>query len=157
MPKKVMVAGSFDIIHTGHIWFLKKAKNLCSDCKLIVVVARDSTIKKYKGREPIFTENERLEIVKSLRFVDEAVLGNELDGKTFFDILLDIKPDILVLGYDQKVPEEEIKKWAQEKGLNMDIIRLEKYNNENVITSSTQARKKIIKIYCGEEDESQKS
>jgi len=150
MQKKIMVAGSFDILHTGHIWFLKKAKKLCPGCKLIVVVARDSTIRKYKKREPIFTERERLEIVKSLKYVDEAILGNELDGKTFFDILLDIKPDILVLGYDQRVTEEKIKNWAKENGLNIDIVRLEKYSNENVITSSTQARSKVIKIYCGE-------
>jgi len=145
MAKRVMVGGSFDIIHLGHINFLKAAKNLCENCKLIVIVSRDSTIKRIKGREPVFSENDRLEIVKSIKYVDEAYLGNELEEKSFFDIILEIKPDIIALGYDQNINEDKLKKWCEQKGLSIKIVRLPKFSSGR-INSSTEARNRVLQI-----------
>ena len=73
----VMAFGSFDVLHPGHIYYLKESKRLGD--KLVVVVAKDSTIKKIKGQEPKYTEKQRLEHVRDLPMVDKAVLGYEAD------------------------------------------------------------------------------
>ena len=149
MQKVVMVAGSFDILHLGHINFFKMAKSLCENCILVVVVARDSTIRKIKGREPIFNEKERLELVKSIKFVDDAILGNEVDGGSIFDIIKKIKPSIIALGYDQAVDEENLRDWCSKNGINVEVVRLKKIEIENGISSSSQVREKILKLYAG--------
>ncbi|MCL5008495.1 MAG: adenylyltransferase/cytidyltransferase family protein, partial [Candidatus Marsarchaeota archaeon] len=69
--KRVMAFGSFDILHPGHIAYLNKARGLGDS--LVVVVARDSSIRKIKHREPFFAENDRLRIISSLGMVDKAV------------------------------------------------------------------------------------
>ena len=75
--KKVMASGTFDLLHPGHGIYLQEAKNLGGyNSKLYVVVARDSTVEKRK-RVPIVGENQRLELIKMLKPVDEAYLGNE--------------------------------------------------------------------------------
>ncbi len=148
MTCKVLVGGSFDIIHVGHIKMLKQAKELCPHGELIVVIARDSTIRKYKKREPILPENDRLEIIKAIKYVDKAILGNELGEKTFFDIIYEIKPDIIALGYDQQINETELKEWLAKKGLQTKIIRLKKYEPESGLNSSSAIRNKILEIYC---------
>ena len=74
--KTVMAFGTFDVLHPGHIAYLEQAKRMGD--RLVVVVARDSSVAIIKGRRPIFGEKERLEIVSSLRVVDKAVLGAEV-------------------------------------------------------------------------------
>ena len=75
----VMATGTFDILHPGHALYLKKSKELGGkDAKLVVVVARDSTVRDRK-RIPIIGENQRLEMIKCLKPVDEAYLGYEGD------------------------------------------------------------------------------
>jgi len=130
------VGGTFDIIHVGHIRFLYRAKSVAENSELIVIVARDKTVKKIKKREPIFNERERLEIVSALKPVDLAILGNEEGG--LFEILRDIKPDIVVLGYDQQIDENKLKLWARQNGLNIRVLRLPKFYAR--IDSSSKAR-----------------
>ncbi|MEM4848180.1 MAG: DUF357 domain-containing protein, partial [Ignisphaera sp.] len=62
----VFAAGSFDVIHPGHIEFLKWAASLGD--KLVVVVSRDKNYRYFKGYDPVFNENERLKIVESMRY-----------------------------------------------------------------------------------------
>lgn len=137
---RILVAGTFDIIHPGHIRFLHAAKNLANNSELIVVVARDRNVKRIKGREPIFNEEERLEIVSALKPVDKAILGHDSDN--IFEILKVVKPDIIALGYDQSVSEKELITWAEKQGLKFKIIRLPKFNAD--ISSSSEARRRIM-------------
>ncbi len=134
-----MVAGTFDIIHVGHIRFLEAAKKLAKDSELIVVVARNSTVRAIKGREPIFDEKERLEIVRALKPVDIALLGNE--GKHIFEIIKEIRPDIVALGYDQNVSEDELLSWAHRNGLDLQVVRLPKFSSR--IDSSSKVREYV--------------
>lgn len=136
---RILVAGTFDIIHIGHIRFLYAAKNLAEDAELIVVVARNSTVKKIKKREPIFDEKERLEIVKALKPVDEALLGNE--NTDILEIVKQINPDIIALGYDQKISEDEILEWAKKNGLSIKVVRLPKFCSR--LDSSTKVRELV--------------
>ena len=98
--KKVMVFGAFDPLHEGHLDFFKQAKQLGD--YLIVVVARDESIRKMKNREPRIKEDERLRAIKKSRGADFAALG---DMENYGRVIEDYQPDIVALGYDQKIPE----------------------------------------------------
>ncbi|MDI6802034.1 MAG: FAD synthase [Thermodesulfovibrionales bacterium] len=106
MKKKVVCAGTFDHLHPGHIDFLRQAKLLGDE--LIVIVARDETVKRIKGFLPTDNERERRNKVEDTGIPDIVVLGN-LDTD-LFQILEEIEPDVIALGYDQRVSEEEILK-----------------------------------------------
>ena len=73
--KTVMCAGTFDIIHPGHLYYLSEAKKFGD--RLVVVVARASTSQKVKNKISVHNEIERLEAIRSLSIVDKAVLGKE--------------------------------------------------------------------------------
>lgn len=102
-----MVFGTFDLLHEGHRYFLQEAKKYGDF--LIVVIARDSSVRKMKGVDPHQNELQRLENVKKISAVDKVVLGNEDD---FYKVIEEYKPEILCFGYDQNKlnVEEELKK-----------------------------------------------
>ena len=135
--KKIVVAGTFEIIHPGHIYLFKEAAKYGV---VYVIVARDKNVEKFKGRKPIIPESQRLEVVKSIRYVDYAILGDEND---ILRPIIEIKPDIIILGYDQKINEEWLKKELESRGLkHVKIIRLGKLEGE--LYSSSKIIKKII-------------
>ncbi|MCS7141994.1 MAG: FAD synthase [Candidatus Nitrosocaldus sp.] len=115
----IFTGGVFDIIHPGHIHTLRTAKSL-GDI-LVVVIARDSTVERLKGKRPLHDEGKRRELVASLRFVDIALIGHE--GDIFRTVEL-IKPDVIALGYDQVHEEQFISKECQRRGLKVHIVRL---------------------------------
>ena len=117
-----MCAGTFDIIHPGHLFYLSEAKKYGD--KLIVVIARDETSKEFKGKKPIHNEKERLEAVRMLRIVDKVILGNK---GNIFDIVEEIKPDIICLGYDQKVQKQEVEEELKKRGIQAEVIRISPY------------------------------
>ncbi len=132
---KVLIAGNFDVIHPGHIYFLTEASKLGD---VTVVVARDETIKKFKGRAPIFNENERKLILENLKVVEKVILG---DQKDFFAPVLKENPDIIFLGPDQ------YSSWIEERisksGLNTKIMRLDK----RLPYSSSELKMRFLKVY----------
>lgn len=119
--KKVIVCGCFDLLHPGHLFFFKKAKKYGD--YLIVLVARDEQAMQMKGEKPLFPEKTRMEMVASLRMVDEVVLG---DKKNKYDGVLRSKPDVVVLGYDQKFDDSSLKKEIVKRGLKTRVVRLKK-------------------------------
>lgn len=122
--KKVMVFGSFDIIHPGHLNFLRNAKK--QGKKLVVVVARDKTIEEIKGRKPRFTETERMSKLASLNIADEIILGSVADKH---EIVEKIKPDILCLGYDQESFVKGLERFKCE------LVRLKAYKEHKYKSS----------------------
>ncbi len=139
---RVMASGVFDILHPGHVLFLQEAKKLGDE--LVVVVARDSTAEKFKHK-PIMPEHTRKFLVESLKPVDHAVLGHEDD---MYRTVEEIKPDIIVLGYDQRFKEEEIEEECRRRGLDVRVIRLKKYGDSDL----NGTRKIIYKIVERMED-----
>lgn len=122
--KTVMATGTFDIIHSGHGFYLEEAKKLGGeDSRLIVVIARDETVKA-KKRVPVVCEEQRLEVVKMLKPVDEAYLGHTDD---MFKIVKEIKPDIIAIGPDQNFNLDELRKELKKRNINTEIIKVEKY------------------------------
>src|SRR6056297_3570919 len=101
--KRVLVTGCFDILHPGHIFFFKEAAKMG---EVYVIVARDSTITKFKKQPPIIPEKQRLEVVKAIRWVEKAVLGYE--HRKFIVRALNLKPDIILLGPNQRISTENL-------------------------------------------------
>lgn len=135
--KKIATFGVFDIIHIEHVIFLERCKSLFDDSELTVVIARDSTVLRERERKPVIPEEDRRRIIESLKPVDKAILGNE--GLDKLKIVEKIKPDIIVLGYDQDWNEDELKKELKKRGIDIQIIRLEKYGD----TTSSTIKKRI--------------
>jgi FAD synthetase len=134
-----MASGVFDLIHTGHISYLKQAKSLGDE--LIVVVACDDTVRKNK-HEPITPEKMRVEIVDSLKPVDKAILGKEGD---IFDVVREISPDIIVLGFDQAFGENDLKKKLAANGLkHIRVERAAEYAED--LTATRRIISKIRKL-----------
>jgi len=96
MKKKVMVFGTFDILHQGHLFLFKKAKELGDE--LYVIIAKDKNVEKFKKNLPKNNEQQRLENIKNIEEVNQIILGDEND---IYKIIEEIKPDIIALGYDQ--------------------------------------------------------
>jgi FAD synthetase len=141
--KKVLAFGCFDILHMGHYTYLKHARKLGD--KLIVVVARDSTIRKVKKREPVLDEESRRKLVESLKFVDSAVLGSEGDR---YEIIRRIKPSVIALGYDQREDEAFLKKKLKEMGIKAKVVRIKKSFNPKLHKSSVLIKRmtEILKL-----------
>jgi len=121
---RVMATGVFDILHSGHLHFLEEAKRLGDE--LVVVVATDATVRRRK-HEPITPEKMRVELVSALKPVDRAILGHEGD---IFEVVLQIKPDIIALGYDQHFDEKQLQEQLKARGLKVKVVRLAKYEDD---------------------------
>ncbi|MCL2105914.1 MAG: adenylyltransferase/cytidyltransferase family protein [Oscillospiraceae bacterium] len=102
--RKVFVSGCFDLLHSGHVAFLKTAASFGT---LYVGVARDETIALLKNETPANTEAERLFMVRSLRYVKEAWLSAGLGFLDFEADVARLRPDILVVNDDGHSPEKE--------------------------------------------------
>lgn len=102
--KKVLVSGCYDLIHGGHIAFFKTA---ASYGDLYVSLGRDENLFQLKGKRPVFSEMERLYIVKSIRYVHEAFLASGMGMLDFEPDLKRLKPDIFIVNSDGHTPGKE--------------------------------------------------
>ncbi len=136
-----MASGTFDLLHLGHIYYLKEAKKLGD--KLIVVVAHDSTVRKLK-HEPINPQEIRLRLIQELKIVDEAYIGYEED---IYKIVTEIKPDIIALGYDQIHNEKNICTELKKRGITARVVRLKKYDGGSDLEGTRRIIQKIISAY----------
>ena len=140
--KVVLASGVFDLLHLGHVRFLEEAKKAGGkNAELIVIIARDSTVENRKGRKPIMSENQRRALVESLKVVDEAVLGFEKFD--LGDVIERIKPDVVALGYDQTEVEKATKQYVSNHKLNIRVVRIGKFE-EDELDSSSKIRQKIV-------------
>ncbi|MFN2340886.1 MAG: D-glycero-beta-D-manno-heptose 1-phosphate adenylyltransferase [Halanaerobium sp.] len=102
----VFTNGCFDILHVGHIRYLKKAASLAD--KLVLAVNSDSSVRELKGKtRPFVPETERLEMLAALEMIDYLILFSEIDAK---NLLKEIKPQVYVKGGDYRIedlPEAE--------------------------------------------------
>jgi len=145
--KVVLASGTFDLLHLGHVKFLEEAKKAGGpNAKLVVIVARDSTVKKRKGRPPIIPEDQRRALIEALKVVDEALLGYE--DFNIEQTIEKIKPDIIAVGHDQTGIEREVRKFIEEKGLKIEVVRIRKFGKEE-LNSSSKIMRKIIESYRG--------
>lgn len=143
--KIVVASGVFDLLHLGHVKFLEEAKKAGGrDAELIIIVARDSTVKKRKGKKPIISENQRRTLVESLKIVDEALLGYE--EFNIGKVIERINPDIIAVGYDQEGMEQTVKNYVKERGLKIRVVKIGKFE-EDELDSSLKIKQKIIEHF----------
>jgi len=141
----VLASGVFDLLHLGHVKFLEEAKKAGGrNAELIVIVARDSTVEKRKGHKPIMPENQRRALVEALKVVDEAILGYE--DFNMEKVIEKIKPDIIAIGHDQDGIEKAVKDYLEKSGLNIKVVKISKFE-ENELDSSSKIKQKIIENY----------
>ena len=120
--KKVIAVGVFDLLHAGHLHYLEQAKSLGSH--LVVVIAHDDTVRKRK-HEPVTNHDFRKRMVAGLKPVDEVFIGNPPETP-IFDILNEIKPDVIALGYDQEHAEDHLRNSLKERGFDgVSVTRVE--------------------------------
>ncbi|MFC1598218.1 adenylyltransferase/cytidyltransferase family protein [Patescibacteria group bacterium] len=127
--KIVLVFGAFDLFHPGHEYFLREAVK--HGDRLVVVVARDKNVEQLKGDRPREDEEVRRSNVENFEVVDEARLGYE-DWEQREQVLQDIEPDIICLGYDQRV---EVPEGAWK------VVRIEAFQPEKYKTSLMREKK----------------
>ncbi|MFX1573476.1 MAG: adenylyltransferase/cytidyltransferase family protein [Promethearchaeota archaeon] len=143
IAKKILIAGTFDLVHPGHIYLINEAAKLGD---VYVIIATDKNRKLYSGSSPIIPEAQRLEVIKNIKNVKEARLGRS-DNDTLKTVK-EINPDIILLGPDQKYSIKLLKKGLKEKGLNhIEVRRLETYYNKYELHSSSLIKNKIIKKF----------
>lgn len=119
----VMTGGTFDIIHTGHIFTFEQARMLGD--MLVIVIATDKTVQKFKQHPPTNSQKDRVELIRHLREVDAAIEGSDTD---FLETIDAIQPDIIALGYNQKHDEKDLYKKLNERGLShVKIVRLKEH------------------------------
>ncbi len=138
----VLASGAFDLLHYGHIRFLEEAKRLGGpDSRLVVIVARDETVLRLKGRRPVIPEDQRRALVEALKVVDEALLGYEdMNLETVID---KVRPDIIAVGYDQEDIEREVIRIVRERGLNLRVERIGRFGDEE-LNSSSKIKRRIV-------------
>ncbi len=140
LKKRVLVTGTFDLIHAGHIYLINEAAKLGD---VYVVVATDKNRELFSGERPIIPQEQRLEIIKNLKNVKDARSGRN-DNDTLKTVE-EINPDIILLGPDQKYSVEILKKGLKEKGLyHIEVRRLEIYYDKYELHSSSLIKQKII-------------
>lgn len=137
--KVVFTNGCFDILHVGHVRYLKDARALGD--YLIIALNSDSSVRRLKGnKRPIVSEAERAEVLASLEAVDFVTIFDEPDP---YNVIKELKPDFLVKGGD----------WGEGEIIGSDIV---KNNGGEVLripfvegSSSSNIVETIIERYCG--------
>jgi FAD synthetase len=139
----VLATGVFDLLHLGHLRFLQESKRKGGPrSKLVVVVARDKTVFRRKGRGPVIPEDQRRDLVGALRVVDRAILGREeID---LLGILEEVKPNIVCVGYDQDEIRTAVTRLIMKQGLPIQVVRIRRFGPIG-FNSSSSLKKRIAR------------
>ena len=143
---RVMAVGVFDLLHAGHLHYLEQAKMLGEE--LVVVVAHDDTVRSRK-HEPITNQQLRKRMVEGLKPVDKAMVGNP-PSTPIFDILAEVNPDIIALGYDQKHSIDAIKEGLSAHGHSeVQVLRVEGLSDD--LDGTRKIIAKILNLWPNED------
>ena len=116
--KKVFVSGCYDLLHSGHVEFFRQASAYGS---LYVGIGSDATILQLKGHRTLYSENERLFMVKAIRYVQDAFINQGSGMMDFVPTVDFLKPDIFVVNEDGSRPEKEA--FCKERGIEYVVLK----------------------------------
>lgn len=140
--KTVLAAGVFDLLHYGHIRYLEEAKKAGGeDAWLIVIVARDETVRRLKGHDPIIPEDQRRAVIEALKVVDAALLGHE--NMDLIRVIEQVKPDIVVIGHDQQSIKSQVEKVNQVLNADIEIVQITQFGEDD-LNSSSKIKRRIV-------------
>ncbi len=139
----MLATGVFDLLHLGHLRFLEESKRKGGrKSRLVVVVARDKTVLRRKGKGPVIPEDQRRELLGALRVVDRAILGREeID---LLGILREVKPDIVSVGYDQDEIAAAVTQVIRKHALPVRVIRIRRFGPAG-FNSSSNLKNRVAK------------
>lgn len=120
--KKVLIFGTFDLLHAGHESMIAQARTLGDH--VIAIIARDDTVRKIKGTLPYNNEKQRAKNLKNTNLVDKIIIGSTGNK---YDIIRKIRPDFIALGYDQFAFTLGLKKLIIDEKMNAQIHRLKAF------------------------------
>jgi len=135
MPKKVFVSGCYDLLHSGHVEFFCQAAEYGD---LYVGIGSDKTIEGYKHHKTVYSEQERLFMVKSIRYVKDAFVNAGSGVLDFLPTLDIVKPDILVVNADGG--SDEKRKVCEERGIQYVVLQRDPHEGLTA-RSSTDLKK----------------
>ncbi len=127
---KVLVTGTYDIVHPGHLYFFNQAKKYGDE--LIILVGRSDTVQSIKGKEPMHTAEQRKKQLEMAKVASKVIVGDKEDK---FKVLNDEKPDFVCLGYDQTAFTDTLEEEIKKRGLQTKVIRCESYKPDIYKTS----------------------
>ena len=116
--KKVFVSGCYDLLHSGHVEFFRQAAEYGD---LYVGIGSDNTILKYKNHQTVYKEQERLFMVKSIRYVKDAYINQGSGIMDFVPTVDIVKPDILVVNEDGS--NDDKRRFCQEHGIEYVVLK----------------------------------
>ncbi len=118
MPKKVFVSGCYDLLHSGHVEFFRQASQYGD---LYVGIGSDATVLHYKNHKTLYPEQERLFMVKSIKYVKDAFI-NAGDGvMDFIPTVEALKPDVFVVNEDGS--NEQKRRFCEERGIEYVVLQ----------------------------------
>jgi len=132
--KTVLVCGTFDIVHLGHLYVFREARSYGD--RLVALVARDVNVEHIKGHKPLHSENERVEFLQNISLIDEVVLGDTEDP---YSAVCQIRPQVIALGYDQKLFVDHLAATISDCGFEAQIVRLRPHNPDRYKTGKLKA------------------
>ena len=121
-----LVFGTFDGLHSGHACFLEAAGEHAD--QIVVGVALDAHVHRFKNKSPMHDEKARLEKIQKHPLVHKAVLCDEELGE--YQIIKKIHPDVIVLGHDQHLLAEDLRRWMSETDRDIPNISIEKFDKD---------------------------
>ena len=136
-PKKVFVSGCYDLLHSGHVEFFRQAAQYGD---LYVGIGSDATILEYKGHKTLYPEQERLFMVKAIRYVKDAFINAGSGVMDFIPTLDIVKPDILVVNAEGG--NDDKRRLCEERG--MEYVVLERKPAEGLEARSSSGLKKQL-------------
>ena len=119
----VLVFGTFDVIHPGHLHFLGNART--HGDRLVASVARDRFVERFKGRPPLHPEGQRLAYLLKTGLVDQAHLSDEETGT--YDVIERSEADVICLGHDQQALKRNLESWLERENKKIRVVTLRSY------------------------------
>jgi FAD synthetase len=133
--RRVLVFGTFDLLHPGHASFLRQARR--HGGMLLAAVARDTFVASFKGKSPRHGEAERKRRLLDSGLVDGAYLGDKKPGS--YAIVRRLRPDVICLGHDQHLLQADLERWIERTGASLEVHRLRAYRPDIYKSSKLEA------------------
>jgi FAD synthetase len=142
MTTTVLAAGVFDLLHYGHIRYLEEAKKAGgTDARLVVIVARDETVRRMKGSGPVIPEDQRRAVIEALKVVDEALLGFE--DMDLDRVIQQVKPEMVVVGHDQDSIKNQVEKINKVREWDVKLVQISQFGEDD-LNSSSKIKRRIV-------------